>query len=610
MKYQIRKMEQGSGFATFAPIFHTAPAQRSSDNRRYREDAPEKAVDTSVIDPKMIEDLYKVGGLTNDVTKLVKELIKIEQSSAIPFMTAANRQRTIQVAGEINKLKENKSYWLETKTRAEQEGGINEVAVNLDGRVYARNSKGDIDKISLDEYSEDRDSYQLMSVGQLLKARQFDENLAGDTEFFDIPAIGIDKITTHIKDLVSTLGVQSEESTRTYSKSQAQGEAAKFGGKQPTEQEYNSLKALSDVMSNPSEYSQVKISSSSQKNQINSALNYIWNTLGLPSQQKLAAVAALNGVKNPKQFIFDAIQNDSEIKTARETTPITSAKATGTKESTGEEKPISTFEIQNNSKMGMGTIAWNDPSSGLTMNLAGNKVGLWENVGNNSMIKMGPLNTLLNSHTGALLQQNNVFFGDKKATTADQQNIIIDPSAGSARVYFPITSNGEPNYDLMKTIQEIQKSAPKTLTPDELTKYFADKGFSYVQFDNNFQIKENSNFKPFLLLYGFADEKSNTVNGNKQIKELKSDESSETGKVLTAVWDKDKIKSPTGMTNWFNTFYKGNILIPYQEDASVTAASLAGNVTSPRIDIGQAQSHKNIETARQISASSDIFKKQ
>ena len=41
---------------------------------------------------------------------------------------------------------------------------------------------------------------------------------------------------------------------------------------------------------------------------IDKALNYIWNTLGSPAQQKLSAVAVINGVNNPKQFILDMLQ--------------------------------------------------------------------------------------------------------------------------------------------------------------------------------------------------------------------------------------------------------------------------------------------------------------
>lgn len=611
MEYKIRKMEQGSGFATFTPIIHTAPARSSSSSDR--NDSSDKTEESSsIIDPKTIQDLYKEGGLTNDVTKLVKELIKIEQSNTIPFMVAANRMRTIQIAGEINRIKENKDYWLDTKKRAEQEGGINEVAVNNDGRVYARDSKGNINKISLDEYTEDRENYQLMSVGQLLKARQFEDNLAGNTEFFDIPAIGMDKITAHMKDMVAALGEETSTSSDIYSKAQSKDLIAKFGGKQPNQAQEKSISILNKVINSPSEYSTVELSTTTQRNHLNEAADYIWTTLGTPAQQKLAATAALNGINDPRKFILSVLGLNTNNSNTIKISPETTAKATGVKESTGEggEKPISTFEVQNNSKMGMGNIAWNDVSTGLTMNLSGNQVSLWDNVSNNSMIKMGPLSTLLNSHTGALLQQNNVFFGDKKTNLSDQQNIIIDPSSGSARVYFPVKSDGSPNYDLMKTIEAIQKEAPKTLTPDELTKYFADKGFSFIQFDKNFQIKQNSNFKPFLLLYGFADEKSNTVNGNKEIKKLKGDESSETDQVVTAIWEKEKIKSPTGVFNWSNTFYKGNILIPYQEDAPTIAASLAGNLISPRPTLEEAKEHKNVDKARVISASSDIFKKQ
>ena len=99
----------------------------------------------------------------------------------------------------------------------------------------------------------------------------------------------------------------------------------------------------------------------------------------------------------------------------------------------------------------------------------------------------------------------------------------------------------------MKTIEGIRKSAPQNLTPEQLTAFFADKGLSYVQFDQNFEIKPNNNFKPFLLLYGYADEKSSATKGNKTIKELEGGESSEVEDVLLNVWKKDKVEAPTGL---------------------------------------------------------------
>lgn len=323
------------------------------------------------------------------------------------------------------------------------------------------------------------------------------------------------------------------------------------------------------------------------------------------------AVSAMNGDDNPLNYIMDILVTNTDHSTTIDMSTDADPKTKGTSGTSGEggQKPITTFELQNNSKMGMSTVRWNDPSTGLSMNLAGNQVSLYENAQNNTMLKMGPLGNLLDSHTGALLQQNKVFFGDKQTTVADRQNIIIDPSSGSARVYFPINASGEPDYGLMKTIEALRKSAPQNLTPEQLNQYFADNGMSYVQFDQNFEFKPNANFKPFLLLYGYADEKSSATKGNSIIKELEGDETGEVEDVLLGIWKKDKIDAPTGLFNWSNTFYKGNILIPYQEDASVIASSLVGNITDMRSTLQDVKTHKEVTNARAITPSSSIFYK-
>ena len=607
MKYNIGKLQNGGGFATFVPImpnFPGAPASGSTGNAKAKSDDS-----SSIVDDKMLEHLYNQGGLVNDVNQLVTQINQLEKSADMPFLNQNNRATMLRLVGKINEVNQNKEYWKEAIGRAKESGGLGEVAVD-NGRIYVKTKDNKIQAMSLKEYAGQRDRVNPLSVQELMYERQYNPNLTGQNGVFTVAdnAIGINKITDHIKSLVSGLGTETDESSKYYSKELATQTIQSFGGKQPSKEELNGLIALNNVLQNDSDYSKVQLKTSSQRNQIGSALNYIWNTLGTPAQQKLSATAVINGVSDPKQFILDVLHNDTNFSTTREVTPVKTEDAKGiTKQSGAEkEKPITPFELENNSKMGQSIINWNDPSTGLNMQLSGNNVGLWENMNDNTYLKTGLLETLLNSHTGALLEKNNVFFGDKKISPDDVQNIIVDPSSGSARVYFPVNGRGEPDYDLMKTIEELKKSAPHDSTPEQLTKYFAERGFDYVQFDHNFQLKPNSNFKPFLLAYGYADEKSASINGNKEIKELKGDESG-VSKVLNRIWDKEKIKSPTGIFNWSNTYYKGNILIPYQDNSSILASSLAGNMLDNRPNLEDTRIHMNTDRARMISAPSNIW---
>jgi len=94
------------------------------------------------------------------------------------------------------------------------------------------------------------------------------------------------------------------------------------------------------------------------------------------------------------------------------------------------------------------------------------------------MIQMGPLENLLNSHTGALLEKNNVYFGDKKIALNDIKNIIIDPTSGSARVYMPVDSSGNPDYGLLKKVEEIKKSLPENMSPEQLNEELKSRGLN------------------------------------------------------------------------------------------------------------------------------------
>ncbi|MGV8961988.1 MAG: hypothetical protein ACOH2V_01225 [Candidatus Saccharimonadaceae bacterium] len=85
----------------------------------------------------------------------------------------------------------------------------------------------------------------------------------------------MNKITDHIKGMISALGTESVETNDIYSKGQAQTYKDSFGGKAPTEAEVNSLRILNQVLSSPTESSKITTKVASEKNHINKALSYI-----------------------------------------------------------------------------------------------------------------------------------------------------------------------------------------------------------------------------------------------------------------------------------------------------------------------------------------------
>jgi hypothetical protein len=98
----------------------------------------------------------------------------------------------------------------------------------------------------------------------------------------------------------------------------------------------------------------------------------------------------------------------------------------------------------------------------------------------------------------------------------------------------------------MKEVEQIRKTNPG-ISPEELTSYFKERGYDYMQFDKNFMIRPNSDrVKPFLLLYGYADERSPSVENNSEIRELDDRQEGEVKGILEKMYDEMKLDSPTG----------------------------------------------------------------
>lgn len=107
MKVKIKKLQDGGGFATFTPIFHTPrtpqyPTTQSSEESQ--------KISSSLIDDKSLEDFYKNGGLVNDVNALLTDLFKLEQSSDTPFINKQNRVAVLNIRKKMNEVRQNKEY--------------------------------------------------------------------------------------------------------------------------------------------------------------------------------------------------------------------------------------------------------------------------------------------------------------------------------------------------------------------------------------------------------------------------------------------------------------------------------------------------------------------
>lgn len=599
------KKFQGGGFATFTPIVNTMPTSKSST----KTETDTTKASTSILSDDVFKELLKGDFLVNDANNLVKELVALEAGSPTPYTQANTRSMALKMIGKINELKQNKNYWQDAINRAKENGGLGEVAVGTSGEVYAKDENNNIQAISLAQYNKQKDKVKLLSVAELMNERQYNPNLIGKNSLFNVAenAIGLDKITGSIKDIVSMLGKETTKTEDYYTKDQARKYLAEMGGKEPTVSEQEGISILNKIINNPGELAQVQSEESSERKHLDKALSYIWDTLGTNKQQKLMATSVINGRKNPKELILDMLVFGTDESKSLGVTP--KAANIGKSKAAGEDKPkdITPFEILHNGKTGKRIINWNDPSTGKTFELVATGQGKLSTV-KGKPLGFTSLRDVFDSENGTLVRTDQAFFGDKKINISDLSNIAYDGNE-AARVYMPVASNGAPDYSRLEQIKRLEKEAfsHSDWGPQEINDFFAKRGLDYVQVNQNKEYVVNDRFKPFLVMSGYTAEGSPATNENSKIKALDSDEKDSVKDALSAMWTKEKVDAPTGWWDWSTTYYKGLIAVPYREDSSIYAASIAGNILAPQTSIDQANVNRLTQQGTRINANPNLI---
>jgi hypothetical protein len=407
---------------------------------------------------------------------------------------------------------------------AKEAGGLGEVAVGSAGEVYTQ-TDGKVKAISLSEYNKHKDTMQLMTVSQLLTARQKLPQLINQNGIFDVAnqAIGMNKITDHINDMIKAFGTETSVNSNYLTKDQlAANLAERFSGRKPTNEEMNAVKSLEEISQNPDLLYKVKTEDSSERRQAMKAVNYIWKTLGVQAQQKLSASAAINGEANPQQFILDMIATNTDEKKSLEITPEKTPGST-TADGTKGERSLTQFQMFHKDKLMTPntTFASNDPIMGVLFR--GSVGGVSPIIApNGDNIGMSTVNNILNKGYNAILKSGEVFFGNKKVSTADLNNVVYD-GQDAAKVYMPVGNDGGPDYEAFgnfKDIYAVYEANKDAWTPKQAEDHFKKNGFT-IKIDEKYEdgekvkvIRDNAYVKPFLVMYGYTNDATQLINGN------------------------------------------------------------------------------------------------
>lgn len=582
MKFKgIQKFQTGGGFASFTPVIRPMPTAPVAQNPQ------DDSKNASVLDDDLYKDLIKSGGLVNDVNFFASQLAEIE-SDPFAYANPNSRAKTLQLMAKINEIKQNKSFWDQAVKEASSNGALDEAAIGSQGELFVQGEDGNIGKISMKTYSEKPEQYKVLSVSELLNARQYNPNLVFDRSIFAVAeqSVGLTKITDHIKSAIGLIAEAGVTSEKTYSKEQIGKRLKAAFGKTPTEAERQGLQTLLELAESPGDYVKVYNESSGKRHNIDKALNYIWTTLSMPAQKKLQIAAIQNGKSNAKEIVWDILLASTEPTLVNKITPLSDQDVNGSG-SSKNEKNLTVFQMFHKDKLAdpRNSFSFNDPElKALFTGAVGSKGPLVDQKDN--QIGSVTLGDILRGYgLGRIVESDKVFFGNQHVGLENLNNVIYD-GENAGKVYMPVGPNGSPDYESLEEFKKIYAEYEENKdnwSATQAESFFKKHGYRLQIDEVNGEkfIRDNNVVKPFLVMYGYTNDATGLEEDNDNwVKKLSKKEQKEIVPYLERIWTIGTGKNIQNLTpdkSWHKEkYYKGIIAIPYRKEATAIVDAIVG----------------------------------
>lgn len=312
---KIKKYDSG-GMAIYTPVMLPPQSQTTTSGATTSSSTSDKKDDEWEM-KKVIEMIQK-NGLISDVNVTMDELKSFyttAKSLSSNYLFGGDQSYDIlahmfDVQKEINANVVNYDSWKTAQQNAYNQGALGEVATTAGGNIYVWTEKG-ITSVSPEEYSKNKgtgvyydfneDGSDYLTNDELLVIRK--ELVPGNPYLISSvnSAKGMDTIRKEIRTIVKDFEAKDRQ------------EYVKREGKNVTQSTWNGMQIL--IGEGPDGY--YKASTKSELGDINSALEYLWESIGQVGRNKLIAEVAISGGDPTKEEdVFRLILNALDKHTA------------------------------------------------------------------------------------------------------------------------------------------------------------------------------------------------------------------------------------------------------------------------------------------------------
>lgn len=523
----MKRIFQSGGVVSYTPFIPQSGAtQTTTSNSGTKQDKI-----TGTLQEEIVKVL-KENGIQNDVDAFLSQanafLNKSKNLSGVSLFGGENPDYTmtdlIGVLSMANRVKENKNQYNTAVTRLKDEDAGQEVALTSNGRVYIYNKDEGLKTISSSDYYKNRDKYQLLTNSQVLGLRENSPELTFNDEILKdlAAATGLKTITDQLVETITKFGMTTRQ------------EYIKNTGDVISQSVYDGMQML--IGQGPEAY--YKVTTKSERDDIQNALSYLWRTIGVKGQARLRAETAVSG-GDPDKNQYDLILQMIKQHTDYSQTPdiITSTIDDGSNSGNGKNPPLDEDPRVQRIARGDGQLQEitivprvdrpNEKQSAITAK-AYNFGQLLDDKGHmleghmslREVLKADPV-------FGAQTDAKNITFGNIHLNSKDLDRIVVDTNWNNlSGVYLPYKEDGAgfvPDLEMQETYKRVQGllDSNPNMTGPEIQKLLQKEGIDSSKIEriklDNGQVVWKLKTKYFLTFSAYGnDDLLKSIRDNKR----------------------------------------------------------------------------------------------
>lgn len=541
-----------------------------------------------LLSESLLKDL-RGHGIPVDYDAFMDQVSKLDQRMAAGLPVSSKAIRDLEA--QANRVIQQNDYLKEAEKLADKNDARGEIAVGGRGQLYTLQENGKIKTVSMADYDAEKDG-PAMTVNELIEHRKFNPTQQFDTTLTQVigNSIGMQKINDYIMNIIQKVG--SAETTE-----EAYIDLASYIGreaaKKPSQQELQNLQNLYTAMSELGPDALFKSKEVRESKNLREAFDYIQSILPRDMQTQLRGryVASGGNLNDSGAYIQSIIASSlgAANKTRNESYIDYEAslnKAAGKGQDSDHQISMTGLE-----QLVMGTLGKRQlnivgkSNSGIQFTLDGAGMGKLTDA-KNDIVNASVLSSALDRGLGALIDQNNIFFGDQKISP-DILNKFVYDGQDVINVWAPVGPNGGVDFGKLAQYEELRKTIKNNpnLTQGDIQQLMTEIGINGTIDPNGNFVGNDPNMAQFIVLTGLTSDEVIDDDENEFSYKLQGDDKKqalERIKTIYAMHNKGKKgdqreKFPTGWFDWSTGIVAAPIFMRVGDTARFDAGTIVGH---------------------------------